>query len=202
MDGFSLIAVVMPAGTLIALFTGAAARKARTPKPCAARYSPGEYLYVPCIRIRYHGCSAQTRRWVQEVPIVKKTAKLIYYTSDSWNRREAVVSPGCISREQFETDTRRRHHGYPAGVIPIPGDRHGPGQAGLLFFATREAAENHLYRVYRGKRERAEHAAPEAELIKELRLAMADAHPDHGGTAEQFIRAHRRYQAVLQHARA
>ena len=72
------------------------------------------------------------------MPIVKKTAKLIYYTSDSWDRREAVVSPGCISREQFETDTRchddrstagtgrRCRHGYPAGVIPVPGDRHRP----------------------------------------------------------------------------
>lgn len=208
MDGLSLIVVIMPAGILLALCTGtapqmkrigAAARKVLAPKPCADGYSPVEYLYVPCRSVRYDGCSVQTRRWVQEVPIVKKTATLIYYTSDSWNRREAVVSPGCISREQFETDTRRRHHGYPAGVIPIPGDRHGPGQAGRLFFATREAAENHLYR---GEHERAEHAAPAAELIRALRLAMADVHPDRGGTAEQFIRARRRYQTALQHARA
>ncbi len=144
-----------------------------------------EYLYGPCIR--HHAHSAQTRRWVQEVPIVKKTAKLIYYTSDSWNRREAVVSPGCISREQFE-----------AGVISIPGDQHRAGQAGRLFFATREAAEDHLYR---GERQRAGYAAPQPELIRELRRAMADAHPDHGGTAEQFIQAHRRYQATLRRAR-
>ena len=117
MDGLSLIVVIMPAGILLALCTGtasqlkrigAAARQVLAPKPCADGCSPVEYLYVPCVRVRYHGCSAQTRRWVQEVPIVKKTAKLIYYTSDSWNRREAVVSPGCISREQFEADTRRR----------------------------------------------------------------------------------------------
>lgn len=158
-------------------------------------YSPVEYLYVPCTR--YHGRSAQARRWVQEVPIVKKTAKLIYYTSDTWNRREAVVSPGCISREQFETDTRCQH-GYPVGVIPIPSDRHCPGQAGQLFFATREAAENHLYR---GQRERTEHDAPEAALIQELRRAVADAHPDRGGSVERFIQAHRRYQAALRRAR-
>ncbi len=226
MDGFSLIVVVMPIGVLITLLTGIAphfiagsrsgrsdasgqracagalkrigtvARKARPPKSCANGYPPIEYLYVPCSRVRYHGRSAQARRWVQEVPIVKKTAKLIYYTSDSWNRREAVVSPGCISREQFETDTRC-HHGYPAGVIPIPGDGHRPGQAGQLFFATREAAENHLYG---GERGRTEHAAPEAELIRELRRVMADTHPDRGGTAEQFIQARRRYQAALRHA--
>jgi len=145
------------------------------------------------------------------VPIVKKTAKRIYYTSDSWDRREAVISPGCISREQFETDTRcrddREHcphgedrcrHGYPAGVIPIPGDRHRPGPAARLFFATREAAEADLYRR---ERERAEQAAPQAPPVKELRRAMADAHPDRGGTAEQFIEARRRYQMALRPAR-
>ena len=159
-----------------------------------------EYLYIPCARIRCHGYPAQTRRWVQPVPIVKKTAKLIYYASDSWDRREAVVSPGCISREQFETDTRchdRCRHGYPAGVIPVPGDRHRPGPAPRLFFATREAAEADLYR---GERERAEQAAPKVPPIKELRRAMADAHPDRGGTAEQFIEARRQYQTALRYA--
>ena len=253
MDRSSLIVAVMPITTLIALFTGitlpfiagsrpgrshagepltraderkrtgAARRKARPPKPDADDAAPIEYLYVPCARSRHHGYPAGTRRWVQQVPIVKKTAKLIYYTSDSWDRREAVVSPGCISRQQFETDTRCHHdcpadtrgarypkhgytrehcphgkdpcrHGYPAGVIPVPGDRHHPGPAARLFFATRQAAEDHLYR---GERERAGQAAPQASLIKELRRAMADAHPDRGGTAEQFIQARRQYQTAL-----
>ena len=295
MDRSSLIVTVTPIATLISLFTGvalpfvaasrsrrgharrplactdelkrvgAAGRKARPRKPGAGDAAPVEYLYVPCVRRRYHGHPAEERRWVQEVPIVKKTAKLIYYTSNSWDRREAVVSPGCISREQFETDTRchdhcprdiaaglvcaphgrgyrhcvhglapgrqcsapggcgqdcpadtrgvrcARHrytwqhcphgedwcrHGYPAGVIPVPGDRHGP--AGRLFFATRQAAEDDLYR---GEGERAGQAAPRARLIKELRRAMADAHPDRGGTTEQFIQACRRYQTALGPAR-
>ena len=209
MDRPSLI-IVVPITTLIALFTGialafiagrsyavgplkrqgATGRKARPPKPVADDAAPVEYLYVPCARVRCHGYPAEARRWVQEVPIVKKTARLIYYTSDSWDRREAAVSPGCISREQFETDS----HGYPAGVIPIPGGRHRPGPAGRLFFATREAAEDCLYPR---ERERAEQAAPEAALIKQLRHTMADAHPDRGGTAEQFIRARRRYQTAV-----
>jgi hypothetical protein len=156
--------------------------------------APVEYLYVPCARIGY-GRSAQPRRWVQAVPIVRKTAKWIYYTSDTWDRAEAVVSPGCISRQEFET-----------GVIPIPGTR--PGSAGRLFFATRQAAEHHLYR---GDSVRAGPDAPgralieatqiEATLIKALRRAMADAHPDRGGTAEQFIQARRRYETVLGSAR-
>ena len=295
MDGSSLIAVVMPVMTLIALFTGvalpfiagrrpgrshaggplaragarkrtgAAGRTARPPEPAADDAAAG-YLYVPCARNSCHGYPAQPRRWVQQVPIVKKTAQLIYYTSGSWDRSGAVVSPGCISREEFETDTRcrddcprdiaaglvcaphgrgRRHcvhllapgrhchapggcgddcpadtrgvrcarhgytwehcphgedrcrHGYPAGVIPVPGHRHHPGPAGL-FFATRQAAEDNLYR---GERERAGPAAPQAPSIKELRSAMAHAHPDRGGTADQFIQARRRYQTALGTAR-
>ena len=157
------------------------------------RGAPIGYLYVPCARSRRHGHPARPRRWVQEVPIVKKTAKWIYYTSDTWDRNEAVVSPGRIGRQEFETDTRCRQ-GCPAGVIQVPGDRRRPGLAGRQFFATREAAEADLYRV---DRERAGRAAREASLIKELRRAMADAHPDRGGTADQFIQARRRYQTAL-----
>jgi len=256
MDGPSLIIVDAPITILIALFTGialpfiaasrcgrshaegrltradvlkrisAARREARTPNPGANSAAPVEYLYVPCVRIRDNGYWAEARRWVQEVPIVKKTARWIYYASDTWDRNQAVVSPGRISREEFEADTRccddcpsgtrslrcaehgytwehcphredRCRHGYPAGVIPIPGDRHRPGPAGPHFFATREAAEDDLYR---GERERAEQTAREAPPIKDLRRAMADAHPDRGGTAEQFIEARRRYQTALRPA--
>jgi len=164
------------------------------------------YLYVACVGAGYHGSRAGTRRWVQAVPIVKKTAKLIFYASDSWDRREAVVSPGCISRQQFEADTRCHDHGedpcghgHPAGVIPIPGHRHGPGPAGLLFFASREAAEAALFQ---GKGERAERGRRGAPSIRELRRAMADAHPDRGGSAERFIEAQRRYQTALRAAAA
>ena len=179
---------------------GAARRAARPLPPFAA--DAAEFLYVPCTRARDNGDQGETRRWVQEVPIVKKTAKLIYYTSDSWNCHEAVVSPGCISREQFEADTRCHRegacrHGYPAGVIPIPGDRRRAAPAGRLFFASREAAEGDLRC---GERERDRRAAPQLALIRELRRIMADAHPDHGGTADQFIQARRRYVAALRQA--
>jgi hypothetical protein len=82
-----------------------AGRKARRPEPRAHDATPVEYLYVPCVRTGYQGHPAQTRSWVQAVPIVKKAAKWIYCTSDSWDPREAIVSPGCISREQLETGT-------------------------------------------------------------------------------------------------
>jgi hypothetical protein len=181
MDGPSLIVAGIPIVILIALFSGIALPFIAGSQPSRS-HAPVEYLYVPCVRIGYHGHPAQTRRWVQQVPIVKKTAKWIYYASDTWDRNQAVVSPGRISREGFENDTRRRD------------DRHRPGPAGRRFFATREAAEAELSRE---EGQRAGQAAWEASPIKELRRAMADAHPDRGGTTEQFIDARRRYQAAL-----
>ena len=137
MDRSSLIVVVMPITTMVALFTGIAVpfiaarrpggRKARPPEPGADDATPAGYLYVPCARHPRDAYPAQGRRWVQEVPIVKRTAKLIYYTSDSWDRREAVVSPGCISREHFETDTRCHDHcprDIAVGLVCAP---HGRG---------------------------------------------------------------------------
>jgi hypothetical protein len=225
MDSPSLFVAVMPTMALVALCTGialtsiagrrsgrglagewlaradafmrvAAGRKARPREPGVSHADAAEYLYVPCARVYGNGSAAETRRWVQEVPIVRKTAKLIYYASDSWSRREAVVSPGCISRELFEADTRCRH-GYPPGVIPIPGG-HRTGSAGRLFYATGQAAESDLCRW---ERERAGRTTSLAPLVSELRRTMLDAHPDRGGTAEQFIQARRRYQTALQQAR-
>ena len=164
--------------------------KTRPPNSATNNAAPLEFLHVACARIRHHGYSAETRRWVQRCRSVKKTARRIYYASDSWDRNNAVVSPGRISRQKFEADTRCRH-GYPAGVIPVPSDRHRPGSAGRLFYATRKAAEADLERAGR------ERTASVAPPIKELRRVMADAHPDHGGTAEQFIEARRRYQTAL-----
>jgi hypothetical protein len=154
---------------------GAAARNAWAPRPGASGIA-AEYLYVPCVRTGDQAGPAGTRRWVQPVPIVKKTAKLIFYTSDSWDRRQAVVSPGCISYEQVET-----------------------GSGGQLFFATRQAAEDYLWRR---AGERARPAPPAAPSVQQLRRAMVNAHPDRGGSAEQFIQAHRRYQTALRSARS
>ena len=144
---------------------------ARVPRPAASN-TTREYLYVPCVRT---SSRAGTRRWVQAVPIVKKTATLIFYTSDSWDRGQAVVSPGCIRYEQVET-----------------------GAGGQRFFATRQAAEDYLSRLAGPP---ARPAPPAAPSVRQLRQAMASVHPDRGGTAEQFILAHRRYQTALRSAR-
>ena len=94
MDTPSLIAVLMPVTTLIALFTGialpfiagrrsgrshagpagirsarkrtsVAGRTARPREPGANDAAPAGYLYLPCTRIGSRGHPAQTRRWVQ-----------------------------------------------------------------------------------------------------------------------------------------
>jgi hypothetical protein len=244
----------------------AARRKARPPKQGATEAAPVEYLYVPCVHIPYDDYLAETRRWVQEVPVVKKTAKRIYYdVSNSWDRHEGTVTLGFIGREEFEADTRcqvrclrnipagpvcrphqagYRHcvhlenmglacytplgcgercpadiagwkcaehgytwdhcphgqdpcrHGYPAGQIVIPGDRHRRPWDGWLFCATREAAEAELDGDRESQRKRQE---DEPEL-KRLRMEMANAHPDRGGTNEGFIAARKRYKEALRRA--
>lgn len=68
-------------------------------------------------------------------------------------------------------------------MIPIPGGRRRAEPAGRLFFATREAAERDLRRA---ECEGTGRAARDVALIKRLRRIMADAHPDHGGTVDQF----------------
>ena len=56
---------------------GGTGREVRLPKLGAADATTIECLYIPCVRTRRNGHSVETHRWVQEVPIVKKTAKTI-----------------------------------------------------------------------------------------------------------------------------
>jgi hypothetical protein len=64
-------------------------------------------------------------------------------------------------------------------------------------FATREAAEDCLFRWERERECRRKERGPE---LRRLRLAMADAHPDRGGTDEEFIAARERYERALRQA--
>jgi hypothetical protein len=73
---------------------------------------------------------------------------------------------------------------------PVRG-RTGPGWR--LFFGTRKAAEDHLYR---GERERAGQAAPQAPPVKQLRRAMAEPTPT--AAARPSSSSKRRYQAALE----
>jgi hypothetical protein len=81
-----------------------AKRRARPPKPGANSAAVVEYLYEPWSWSDDYG---ETDKGISEVPIVKKTAKRIYYdVSDRWDERDGVVKLGFISRQEFESDTR------------------------------------------------------------------------------------------------
>jgi hypothetical protein len=87
----------------------AARRKTRTPKPGAASAASVEYLYEPWSWTDYDNPPYETLKGIGEIPVVKKTAKRIYYDATSrWDKHDGVVTLGYISRYDLETDTRCR----------------------------------------------------------------------------------------------
>jgi hypothetical protein len=68
---------------------------------------------------------------------------------------------------------------------------------GGTVYATREAAEEYLYAWEREQERKREEAGPE---LRRLRMAMAEAHPDRGGTNEGFIAARKAYEQALRQA--
>ncbi|WP_300610606.1 hypothetical protein [Trebonia sp.] len=162
----------------------AARRRTRPPKPGAASAAPVEYLYIPCTCTPYDDYLAETRRWVEAVPVVRKTARRLYY--DTRRHEEDDPRLGYIDRQVLERD----------GKIWIPGGHHNPWWlTGTHFYATREAAEDDLYRRQREQERKRQEAGPE---LRRLRMEMAAAHPDRGGTNERFIAAREAYERALQ----
>jgi hypothetical protein len=247
-----------------------AAKRAVRPPSGKADAGVVEYLYEPWSWSDYDDYPYETHKGISRIPIVKKTAKRIYYDkTDSWDRHDGVVTLGYIDREEFETDTRCRDtcavnvtvtrcskhrlsyphcehvhafsgrwkaryeahrencpdcpldttpvecakhgyawehcphghahgncwHGTAAGVAHLSSssEHHGGGSV----HATREAAEEHLYSWEREQERKRQEGEPE---LKRLRMAMADAHPDRGGTNEDFIAARERYEQALRRA--
>lgn len=191
-----------------------AARKAARPaKGEETRGAPVEYLYAP--NFHYDDMDGQ-RRWVSEIPVAKKTPRRIYFdNSGSYDRFEGTHTLAYFSREEFESDTRcTGKRGYqpdgsyiekcPHGRYGDHGEAAGEIQLGIShytnyhLFATREAAEDYLYSGERQReRERQQKRKQAAPDIKVLRRAMAAAHPDRGGTNEEFIAAREQYERAL-----
>jgi hypothetical protein len=82
-----------------------AAKRAARPPSGDTSTRPVEYLYsADSWTSDYDG---ETHREIGAIPIVRKTAKRIYFDgSDSYDRYSGVVTQRYISREELEADTR------------------------------------------------------------------------------------------------
>ncbi len=164
-----------------------------------------EYLYAAYSSSWIDDMTGRRDQRVIAYQITRKTAKRIHYIrrkgTPEWNEPPVI---GYISRDELAADTRCPGGGYPDlcehGHQAAHGD--GPGEIRTSryhdydyhLFASREAAENYLFRW---ERERERETAEREPEVKRLRMAMADAHPDRGGTAEAFIAARKRYERAL-----
>lgn len=170
-------------------------RSARAPKPGTVEPAPVEYLYEPWSWTDYDNPPYETLRGIRQIPVIKKTARRIYFDNTSrWDRRDAVITLGYIDRQEFEADTRNCHRGTLAGATTLPSSsQHGGGTV----YANREAAEEYLFAHLRTQERKRQEAEPD---LRRLRMEMADAHPDRGGTNEGFIAARKRYKEALRRA--
>lgn len=104
--------------------------------------------------------------------VTRKTAKRVYYVRRKLGRT-GRVDIGFIDREALDRDgevTRRSGHWW---------------ERDFRLFGTLDAAEAYLgIGQY----------APKAPDVAQLKQEMAAAHPDRGGTAEEFIAARGRYE--------
>ncbi|MEV7427001.1 hypothetical protein [Streptomyces sp. NPDC091212] len=142
------------------------ARTGAVPPP-----APSGYLYA----VQPGRYELDDVTWVDgkivQFPITKKTAKRIYYlrprslymTGPEWQ-------PGYVDRQELE--------------------QHGSVRIPYWFMLFAEPPELPPARKVRVRHRPAPAAPPD---LKELKAAMAAAHPDRGGTSEAFIAARERY---------
>lgn len=152
-------------------------RKARNPSGGQAAAAV-EYLYGTIHTWLDDGWNTEIRE-VVPFRITKKTPKRIYYTREGaipWADADDI---GYIDRQDLESD----------GVAY---QRSRRNQRDYRLYESRERAEAVVF---------GEQAAEEQDDLRELRQAMAKAHPDRGGTSEGFIAARKRYEDALKKAR-
>jgi hypothetical protein len=150
----------------------AAKRRARPPS-AETGSAPAGYLYGT---VCYWPDQGPGVRKVVPFRITRKTAKRVYYVRAE--RGQDVVT-GYVDRQALERDGEAWNRGV-----------HWSADDSRLY-ATRAAAEGAL-----GLDQKP--AGPPD--LKALRQAMADAHPDRGGTDAEFIAARERYERALRRA--
>jgi hypothetical protein len=149
-----------------------AEKRRSRPAPDTADAGAVEYLYANTPWWNEDG-PAEFHRPITEITefrITKKTPKRVYYVVSEPNGKEPQI--GFVDRETLERDGEV----YNLGRHWCMDDYH--------LFATREAAEGRSY-------------AEEEPDVRELRLAAAAAHPDRGGSNEEFTEAFARYERAL-----
>lgn len=141
-----------------------------------ADVSAVEYLYGT--RVEWPDDGPEIRETVP-FHVTRKTAKRVYYVRRKLGRT-GRVDIGFVDREALERDgevTRRSGHWW---------------ERDFRLFGTLDAAEAYLGIGLH---------APKAPDVAQLKQEMAAAHPDRGGTAEEFIAARDRYERAGQKIR-
>jgi hypothetical protein len=100
--------------------------------------------------------------------VTRKTARRVYYLRDELHGQAGYVDREALERDGFAVRRSARWHEHDSTV-----------------YATREAAEHAL------GLDKPAAATPD---LRQLRLDMANAHPDRGGDPEQFAAARKRYE--------
>lgn len=133
-----------------------------------------EYLYGT--RVEWPDDGPEIR---EAVPfrVTRKTAKRVYYVRQQYRGGRETI--GFVDREALERDgevIRRSGHWW---------------EDDFRLFAELDAAEEH---IGIGRH------APKAPDLAQLKQEMAAAHPDRGGTAEEFMAARGKYERAARAA--
>ncbi len=141
------------------------------PVPTPASLGTVEYLYGT--RVEWPEDGPEIRETVP-FRVTRKTAKRVYYVRQQYRGGRETI--GFVDRDALERDgevTRRSGHWW---------------EEDSRLFATLDAAEEY---IGIGRH------APKAPDLAQMKQEMADAHPDRGGTAEEFIAARDRYERAV-----
>jgi len=167
-----------------------AAKRAAKPPSNSTDSKSTEYLYG------YFGyCDDMTSEWVvsfYRFQVVKKTAKRIYYLATKEHIDELTGEP---DRESFRDEGR-------IGFV----DRLTLEADGVVTNRGRHwsASDHRLYPSLRALRDYIHRNDGKEEVVDvaTLKQAMADAHPDRGGTSAAFIAARQKYVDARRRARS
>lgn len=160
------------------------AKRAARPASGETDSAPTEYLWYPAFRRSNDYDYGSTTYPQGTIPIVKKTAKRVYYLNGPDRGYGTGPDIGYIDRIALERD----------GMVKLRSARWWDDVSEL--YLTEEGAREST-REWRERLDRPSNA-DEAPDLQKLRLAAANAHPDRGGTNEAFAEAFRRYKQATE----